>query len=583
MTVTKAAQPADFATLRRQRDSKRKAIGAKKGKAEGKAEAKGVAVAGGTSACGNRRTQELQLMEAVATRTLLLDEERAALCRDQKFALEAPLKKRKRADERDGLDWTIDQHDKAGAVDRKKAKDENTDLLRPPQASNQWPFSRMLHRLGGACEDMECRDALLKQIADWGDKKELTDMATCSAVTICFVTCMVCFITLGFLILRQQFDKKVHGGAMYFEFCLALYVEVMNYMLSALAGGLTARENHRTEGEHEFHMLAKTMVMKFVITYFALYYIAFFKDHHYLFGVPMTCLRGDCFSDLQSQLAAFVFFRLVMANAVEFLYPRVAGAVRSGMQRSPGFCVFLRKCVCDCGHCLENWIRFRSVGGSLGELSATEAQANLDCFSAFEEFEEFMICHGLATLFAATSPWVCFVWLLGAILEMKVDRDNLLLRSQRPTPARARNNEPWDTAFELYGFAAATTNILLAVFVSEEHAGLDTLGKLEAFTYYAHAVLLARLALAWLLPVVPRGVATLKMKQDALVHRVLENVRVQDVQERGLFRDLKTSPLDIHEFDFTEEDEDGVEPSLRLGQSARALASGILDAASAPR
>lgn len=400
-----------------------------------------------------------------------------------------------------------------------------------------------------------------------------------SAVTICFVSCMVCSITLGFLICRQQYamsyDKTARGSAVYFEFCLAVYVEVMNYMLSALAGCLTARENHRTEREHEHHMLAKTMVMKFVITYFALYYIAFFKDHHYLFGVPMTCLRDDCFSDLQSQLAAFVFFRLVMANAIEFLYPRIMGTFRNSMQRAPGFCVFLKKC-CDCGHCLENWIRFRNVGGNSGGLTAMETQATLDSFSAFEEFEEFMISHGLATLFAATSPWVCFVWLLGAILEMKVDRDNLLQSSQRPIPTRAKNNEPWDTAFELYGLAAATTNILLVVFTSEEYAELDTLGKLKAFAYYEHTVLLARFVLAWLLPVVPRGVATLKMKQDALVHRVLENVRVEDAQERGLFRDLKSSALEIHEFDITEEDED-MEPSLRLGQSARVLASGVLD------
>jgi hypothetical protein len=398
----------------------------------------------------------------------------------------------------------------------------------------------------------------------------------CSAVTIFFVSCMVCSITVGFLILRQQYDKKVNAGAVYFEFCLAVYVEVMNYILSALTSCLTARENHRTEREHEFHMLAKTMVMKFVVTYFALYYIAFFKDHQHLFGVPMTCLRDDCFSDLQSQLAAFVFFRLVMANAIEFLYPRIMTAARGGMQRAPGFCVFLRKCFCDCGHCLENWIRFRNVGGELGGLSATETQANLDSFSAFEEFEEFMISHGLATLFASTSPWVCFAWLVGAILEMKVDRDNLLESSQRPTPTRAKNNEPWDTAFEMFGFAAATTNILLAVFASEEFSDLDTLEKLKAFAYYEHAVLLARFALVWLLPVVPRGVATLKMKQDALVHRVLENVRVEDVQERGFFHDLKNSPFDINEFDFTEEDED-MEPSLKLGQSAKALAAGVLD------
>lgn len=402
----------------------------------------------------------------------------------------------------------------------------------------------------------------------------------CSAVTIFFVSCMVCSITMGFLILRQQYDKKVSGGAMYFEFCLAVYVEVMNYMLSALASCLTARENHRTEREHEFHMLAKSMVMKFVVTYFALYYIAFFKDHQHLFGVPMNCLRDDCFSDLQSQLAAFVFFRMVLSNVIEFVYPRIMGTFRQGMQRAPGCCVFLRKCFCDCGHCLENWIRFKNMGDTFGGLSSTERQANLDTFSAFEEFEEFMISHGLATLFTATSPWVCFAWLAGAFLELKVDRDNLLQSCQRPMPTRTKNNEPWDTTFELFGFAAATTNIFLAVFATEEYSGLDTMEKLKAFAYYEHAVLLARFAVSWLLPVVPRGVATLKLKQDALVHRVLENVKVEDVQERGLFRDLKNSAFDVNEFDFTEEDEDGgMEPSLKLGQSAKALASGMLDAA----
>ncbi|CAK0878824.1 unnamed protein product, partial [Prorocentrum cordatum] len=67
---------------------------------------------------GRERVQELQLMEALATLTLQLDEERAVQSRAQNIALEGPSEN----DFLKVMDWAIEQRDQSGVGARKAAK-----------------------------------------------------------------------------------------------------------------------------------------------------------------------------------------------------------------------------------------------------------------------------------------------------------------------------------------------------------------------------------------------------------------------------------------------------------------------------
>merc|ERR1719515_655425 len=103
---------------------------------------------------------------------------------------------------------------------------------------------------------------------------------------------------------------------------MAIFVEIVNIGLTAVAKYLTIEENHRTRSEHDTHLLAKVFAFKFVNSYFVLYYVAFFKGHAPLFGSTLHCIRDDCLLDLQLALAIFMLVRLFVQNLFEFLMPK---------------------------------------------------------------------------------------------------------------------------------------------------------------------------------------------------------------------------------------------------------------------
>merc|ERR1719188_833969 len=115
--------------------------------------------------------------------------------------------------------------------------------------------------------------------------------------------------------------------------------------------------------------------------------------------------------------------------------------------------------------------------------------------------------------FAVASPWVCVASLFSVLIEIAVEMKSLMDDRQRPIPYKARNNEPWSTAFDMYGVLAASTNIFLLIFASRQYEQWSHTEKLVLFIYLEHMVLLARLMLKVIFPQVPRNVELLQLKQ----------------------------------------------------------------------
>ncbi|CAE8658819.1 unnamed protein product, partial [Polarella glacialis] len=158
-------------------------------------------------------------------------------------------------------------------------------------------------------------------------------------------------------------------------------------------------------------------------------------------------------------------------------------------------------------------------------MSTGEQQAKKEKYSNFENFDEMLITHGFATLFAVGSPWVCAATLLAVFVEIWVDMKSLLENRQRPMPARARSNEPWTTAFDIYGMLAAFTNVVLLIFGSEEYASWTMTEKIILFVFLEHLIFGARLALQIVFPEVPTNVELLQLKQETVIHRCVEGIK----------------------------------------------------------
>lgn len=379
----------------------------------------------------------------------------------------------------------------------------------------------------------------------------------------CAMVCCILLLCLG----RHNLKSQTDGGILAWQFYIAIFVEVVNRLMTHMSRWLTSRENHRTESEHETHMLSKVMIFKFIMNYFVLYYVAFFKNHSRLFGIEMRCMNGDCFDDLRSQLAVFVIFRMTVSNLVEYFAPKAQ--------------LFWRRSVSGKGKdsivaMLKDHTRLE-----LADMSSAEQQSKKEKHSLFDDFDEILIGHGYSTLFAVTSPWVCAATLVSTLLEIQLDRKKLTDSVQRPLPTRARSNEPWSTAFDIYGVLAASTNMFLLIFASHEYNSWTFTEKLTLFIYLEHMMLLARVLLKLIFPQVPRNVELHQLKQDNVVHRCLENIKVEQAPDYSMFRDSRNENIEVFERDIMEQDDnDDVEPELDLAASGKTMYDGIRQAAS---
>jgi hypothetical protein len=210
------------------------------------------------------------------------------------------------------------------------------------------------------------------------------------------------------------------------------------------------------------------------------------------------------------------------------------------------------------------------------DMSAAELQSKREPYDPFLDFDETLITHGYATLFAVSSPWVCTATLLWIMVETIIDVKNLTENTQRPLPIKMRTNEPWDTAFDIYGILATITNIVMLVFASEQYAAWTFTEKLMLFIYLFHMILFAELIIKSLFPVVPRSVALLNLKQANMVHRCLENIKVEPQQDFSLFRQSGGDSFEIMEQDIF--DDDDIEPELNVRGSYDIMKEHLLKA-----
>lgn len=382
-----------------------------------------------------------------------------------------------------------------------------------------------------------------------------------SIVVVNLMGALVCLTMCFMLFYRHTHKSIVPGGIIGIQFGLAAVVELMNILLGAIAEWLTSKENHRTQSEHDKHLLVKLMALKFLNSFFALYYIGFYKNKHLLFGAELHCINNDCLIDVDSQLAVFVIFRLVFQNMMGMLTPLVNSLKYK----------------------FDAWIQgsscWRLVGATkieLADMSNAEKEGKRETYTSFTDFDETLITHGYATLFVVACPWVCFATLVATIIEMWVDMNKIIKLKQRPLPRKARSAEPWGTAFEIYGIVAAFTNFGLLIFASEQYASWSTTEKLVYWTFLEHLVFMARVLINRLFPEVPHSVTLLQLKQAQLTHRLLENIKVEPAQDYSLFRDNGAASYEVFGHDYLEdEDADNDEPSWDIFDSGQAMFRGL--------
>jgi len=365
----------------------------------------------------------------------------------------------------------------------------------------------------------------------------LLSMATSYGI-LAVVMCAMTVLVLLLFTLRHLLNSTFpfYGRAL-FMFLLALSVEIVNMVFHSLATRLNKWENHRTDKDYEANLLAKTFVFKCGSTFGPLYYIVFLKRHSHLFGMSVDCMGGDCMVDLSCQLAMFMLVRLVFGNFMEWAMPKISIMITSLREHQD-----LRK------------LMSRTAGiVAIQDMSPAEQQHKRMVWETFDNLDEIVITYGLTVLFWVACPWAPIATFGTNVIECWGDAGALLRASKRPHPLRARDNEPWDTAFALITHLAVFTNIALVVFADTE-LDLSMRHKIFYFFFLEHVYFGVLIVLKSFFPPMPVEVRNLALKQAIIVKRHLEGAAAES--ESVLASTFATTAQEATVLDRDEDEDD---------------------------
>jgi len=190
------------------------------------------------------------------------------------------------------------------------------------------------------------------------------------------------------------------------------------------------------------------------------------------------------------------------------------------------------------------------------DMSSAEKQAQKDEYDVFEDMDEILILYGYTTLFVVAAPWVPMVCLCCVIFELFLDQKKLILLFRRPFPQPAATNEPWDTAFDVFGLMAMLTNAAVIIFGGHTFDSWTHLGKMMLFLIIEFATILLRVIVSVVLPAEPRRVRLLELQQREMVHRHLNLGGEEDDHETRANAMRTTAQAPPPVFDRDQEDDE---------------------------
>jgi anoctamin-10/anoctamin-7 len=214
--------------------------------------------------------------------------------------------------------------------------------------------------------------------------------------------------------------------------------------------------------------------------------------------------QNDCLRDLGWQLAIFVIVRLILQNSLEIGTPYFImwyRRVKEGRQFQTGL--------------------FTNPATVMPDLSSAEKQSKKEVYDLYEDMDEILILYGYGTLFIVACPWVPMLCLLSCIAECFLDQKKLLLLYRRPFPQPSANNEPWDTAFDIFGLIAMLSNTAVIVFSGHSFDHWTHAEKIVLFLAVEFGTILCRILIGVILPSTPRRVRLLQLQQREIVHKHL--------------------------------------------------------------
>eukprot|EP00116_Pleurobrachia_bachei_P002497 sb/3462759/ len=206
---------------------------------------------------------------------------------------------------------------------------------------------------------------------------------------------------------------------------LPVTVGILDVLYSNIATALNDWENYQHQRTYENWLVIKLILFKFVNSFLALFYIAFYLQD---------------FEKLQEMLAALLITKQIVGNLGEILGPSITSLVKQMEDVS----FFL--CLCCSGQL----------------LSQVETESEKPEYeSSFDDYLEMFIQMGYVILFSAAYPLAAVWAFLNNIIEIRGDAFKMVNGVQRPFMKRVEDIGFWSDAFEVLSVISIIVNCSL--------------------------------------------------------------------------------------------------------------------------
>jgi len=149
-------------------------------------------------------------------------------------------------------------------------------------------------------------------------------------------------------------------------------------------------------------------------------------------------------------------------------------------------------------------------------------------YNALDDLDEMVVNYGYTVLFTTACPWVPLVMIIANFVEIMIDSGKILRDFRRPFPHRVRNQEPWDSVFDIISVVGIFTNLALVCFASKELESWGSYDRLILFILLEHLIFGSRMVVKSLLPEIPTEILVLDMKHNHIVRKYLDGVEQED-------------------------------------------------------
>lgn len=260
-----------------------------------------------------------------------------------------------------------------------------------------------------------------------------------------------------------------------------IVVNILNVQWRKLSKFLTKWENHRMQGDYDWHCISKMIIFEFVNNFSSLFYIAFFIQ-------DLDMLR--------SHLATMLIVSQLINQATESLLPFIINQatwrITKKKQMRPSESPTL-----DDVNFLDAEADYQRIKQAMKEAD------RLPFDDAFDDYLEMFMQFGYVCLFSSAYPFAAAWALLNNLLELRSDAFKLCRIQQRPQIKRASSIGVWEGAFALLGSVGVATNCALLCICPRLRSVAPETSELEwalIFVILEHIIHGMKMALSYVIP-----------------------------------------------------------------------------------